>query len=308
MIRKVIKLLRKTIFFLISLKFFPWVIKCLITLDQIIQVLLFSKFNPTIKKIIPDCSKRCYILGNGPSLKENLITNLDFLSSCSLIVVNDMSQSDYFKRLKPEYYVLADPGYWDSHAYNELRNSSMRVLNAILDKTTWPMYLIIPYLAYENENFRSFFNSNKNIVLIYYNSTTFHGFEFLNRFVYKHYLGMPKPQNVLIPCISIAVNFGYKEINLLGVDHSWTQNLFTNNENEVCLIDNHFYDKQKTTPIPMRTGYGDFYKMHQILIAFSLMFEGYHIIRKYANYRNAKIINRTNNSFIDAFERKNVVD
>jgi hypothetical protein len=286
----------------------PWLKKCFITLNHLINVLLFSKYNPNIKGIKLDDNKKCYILGNGPSLKGNLQNNLAFLSGSSLIVVNDISLSEYFQILQPKFYVLADPGYWDSNIFKELKDKSKLVLDAILDKTKWPMYLIIPYLAYSKKSCRSYFKSNKNITLVYYNSTTFNGFEFLNRFIYKHYLGMAKPQNVLIPCLYIALNSGFKEINLLGVDHSWTQYLFVNEENMVCLIDNHFYDNQLTIPIPIRTCYGDYYRMHQILINFSIMFEGYHIIRKYADYIDAKIYNRTIGSFIDAFERKNLIE
>jgi hypothetical protein len=170
------------------------------------------------------------------------------------------------------------------------------------------MYLLIPWAAYKNVNCRNFFISNINIKLAFYNSTPFDCYDFLNRFVYKNHLGMPKPQNVLIPCILMSINFGFKEINLLGVDHSWIQYLFTNDDNRVCLIDSHFYDKQKSPPVPMRTGYGDYYKMHQILTDFSLMFEGYHLIKRYADYMKVKIFNRTINSFIDAFDRKNIID
>jgi hypothetical protein len=307
-IRKLFSFIQKATFVVFELKLYPWVKKCFTTIDHVIHVLLYSKFNPTLKKVKVDSTRKCYILGNGPSLKDNLKNNLDFLSSCSLIVVNDMSQSEYFEILKPEFYVLADPGYWDSHIHEELKDSSNKVLKAILEKTSWPMNLIIPWEAYKNENCRNSFVSNKNITLVYYNSTAFNCYEFLNRFVYKHYLGMPKPQNVLIPCIYMSINFGFKEINLLGVDHSWIQFLYTNDENKVCLTDSHFYDKEKSPPVPIRTGYGDFYKMHQILTYFSLMFEGYHVMKRYADFREVKIFNRTVNSFIDAFDRKNIID
>jgi hypothetical protein len=153
-----------------------------------------------------------------------------------------------------------------------------------------------------------FFESNKNIIIVNYNLITFNNFDVLNRFIYKRFLGMPRPQNVLIPCINFAINFGFKEINLLGIDHSWTKFIFTDDKNRVCLMDQHFYDKKDNDPIPMRKVYGEYYKMHQLLIDFSLMFEGYHIIRRFGDYMKAKIYNRTINSFVDAFERKNNID
>jgi hypothetical protein len=293
---------------LIYTKLIPWIKLCFSTLNHGITVLLFSKFNPTVKKAKLIFVEKCYILGNGPSLKDDLKDHLEFLAKNKLIVMNDMSKSEYFDMLKPEYYVFADPCYWDRNVYNEFAIAANNVLVLIRNKTTWPMSLIVPYAAFKDVNFKNFFKTNKNINLLFYNLIAFNGFEFLNRFIYRNSLGMPTPQNVLIPCLTIAINLNFKEINLLGVDHSWTQNLFTNSKNEVCMKDEHFYDNQDAKTTPIRKVYGEIYKMHQILMDFSLMFQGYHIIKKYADSRNVKLINRTRNSFIDAFERGELLE
>lgn len=298
----------KSIILKILITITTWVKLFITTLNQLIRVLYFSKFNPTIKKIKINCNEKCYIVGNGPSLLENLINHLEFLKTCNLVVVNDMSRSDYFEVLKPNYYVLADPCYWDKNVFKEYVITANNILELIRDKTTWPMYLIVPFTAYKNKDFRNIFSVNKNINLVYYNLIAFNGFKIANEFIYKHSLGMPKPQNVLIPCMMIAINLNFKEINLIGVDHTWTRNLFTNDKNQVCYANEHFYDNQNVISTPFRRIYGDVYKMHQILLDFSLMFHGYHIIKKYADSRNVKIVNRTNNSFIDAFDRGDLLE
>jgi hypothetical protein len=308
MIIKYLKSIARVVFVYIKFKIIPWIEKFLISLGHGIHVLLFSKYNPTVKKISIDLSKKCYILGNGPSLKKDLDDHLVFLSECNLFVVNDMSISDYYQRLKPQFYVFADPCYWDINVYKGYSDVAKKVIESIRDRTDWPMFLIIPLEAYRNNNFRNFFSSNKNISLVNYNLITFNGFKFLNSFVYRYYLGMPRPQNVMIPCIYLSINFGFEEINLLGVDHSWTRNLIVNDKNEVYFADSHFYDNGKTPSLPFRTIYGDIYKMHEILFDYAYMFQGYHVINEYAIYRNVKIYNRTVNSYIDAFERKSVIE
>jgi hypothetical protein len=43
--------------------------------------------------------------------------------------------------------------------------------------------------------------------------------------------------------------------------------------------------------------------LHEILSTMSLAFESYHILKKYADYKEVKILNSTPGSYIDAFER-----
>ncbi len=43
--------------------------------------------------------------------------------------------------------------------------------------------------------------------------------------------------------------------------------------------------------------------MHEILIDFALMYKGYHEISNYAGYKKVNIINCTNGSSIDSFNR-----
>ena len=104
--------------------------------------------------------------------------------------------------------------------------------------------------------------------------------------------------------IYVSINIGFSEVNILGSDHSWTKELFVNNENQVCLTDNHFYDKTKLEFNVFRRLDGSVYKMHEILRDYAYMFEGYHLLRKYGDYIGVKIYNRCSNTFIDAFERK----
>jgi hypothetical protein len=277
------------------------------SLLSFIKILLFSKIRVRIKKLKSISSSNCYILGNGPSLVKNLRENIDFLKSQKLFVVNNFVTSEYYEVVKPTYYVLADPAYWDQDAYEEDRKASFLTLNRINDLTTWSMYLIVPNEAFKSKIFKNVFVENKNIEILNYNTTSIIGFNFLNRFFYKNYLGMPPLQNVLCACIFFAINMNFIEINLLGADHSWTKDLIVNNKNEVCQAQIHFYTQsvKKEFNIFIRS-YGEPYKMHQILRDYAQMFETYHLLEKYANYKNVRIYNRSEGSFIDAFERKSI--
>ena len=116
---------------------------------------------------------------------------------------------------------------------------------------------------------------------------------------------MPRPQNVVIPSIFIGINEGYKQIDLYGVDHSWTKEIRVNNNNQVCLINSHFFDNKTPELKPWHKGIGEpVYKMHEILRDLAWMFDGYYKLREYADNIGCRIINKTPDSFIDAFERE----
>lgn len=276
------------------------------TLVSIARIILRSRLSPLVKKLKAKDQAICYVLGNGPSLKDALHANLELIKSQELFVVNDFVRSKYYAILKPKYYVLLDPGYWDSDS--ESLNDCNLVLNLIREKTTWDMYIIVPNQAHKIRTFREIFLSNTNISIMDFNSTTISGFKWFNLLSYKNYLGTPPLNNVVGACIFVAINMKYKEINLLGVDHSWTQNIVVSEKNQVCCTDPHFYDEVNCNLIPHKTVYGEYYTMHRLLRDYATMFEGYHYLRIYAEIMKVRIVNRYKKSFIDAFEKKDLID
>jgi hypothetical protein len=248
----------------------------------------------------------CYILGNGPSLKENMLNDLELLKIKELFVVNDFARSKYFEILKPHYYVLLDPSYWDTNTYKELLDDCILVLNTISDKTNWPMHLIVPHEACRSELLQNIFSKNKSITIIIFNSTSVTGFRWFRFFSFRNYLGIPPVNNVVGACIFIAINMQFREINLLGTDHSWTQDLVVNDKNQVCCVNPHFFDEEDGHYFPHKTVAGVYYTMHRLLRDYALMFEGYHMLKSYSEYRKVRIFNRCKKSFIDAFERKDL--
>lgn len=236
--------------------------------------------------------KNLVILAGGPSLKND-IENIDFNSS-DISVVNAFFQSPWFKRLKPHYYVVADPVF-----FRREEN-----LSPIIRDVDWDMVLLVPTIAWKNmKNLHSV--PNKNITILPYNSLPYNGFECIKYKLYENGLSMPKVQNVLVASIFTGINLGYKEIRLYGVDHSWTKTLGVNSQNEVCAVDDHFYDKNESTfsPYWKDPETKEMFKMHELLRAFAQMFESYHVLRGYADYKGVRIVNCTKESFIDAFER-----
>lgn len=277
------------------------------TVFSVARVLLFSSFNPTGNKIKNVSGCDCFILGNGPSLKEVLKSEM-FLNnnSADLFVVNDFAISEYYEKIKPKFYVIADPGYWSNKAFEQTKIIRENVIASINLKTNWELTILVPAECYKTGFFQKQVQ-NKNVTILFFNTTEIHGFEKIVRGCYKYNLGMPQLQNVLVGAIYLAINIKYKKIYIIGADHSWLNDMFVNDRNQVCLLPNHFYGeaaKEKNSANVWLKCYGEPYRMDEILVDLSKMFKGYHLLNQYASSMATKIYNLTPNSFIDAFERK----
>lgn len=238
--------------------------------------------------------KKLMILANGPSLKKTIETLYIDTEEYDVRVVNDFCRHRIFFSLKPKSYVLADPLFFND-------TPRAKEVMELLNNVSWPMALYIPYACRKKFNGKI---TNSNIKIILYHSLQYNGWKKIRNFLYRKGLSMPRPQNVLIPSIFIGINQGYKEIDLYGVEHSWTNEIRVDDKNQVCLVDSHFYDNSKPELKPWHKGSGEpVYKMHEILRDLAWMFDGYHQLQEYAESSDCKIVNCTPDSFIDAFKR-----
>jgi len=144
---------------------------------------------------------------------------------------------------------------------------------------------------------------NERIRIIYFNNTPVEGFFQLNKIYFQLNLGMSRPHNIIIPSLFIAINLGFRNIYLIGVEHGWLPNIMVSEKNEVLIKQDHFYDKKEANYKPMKKlGKGERH-LHEVLEKFYLTFKGYFDIRKYAELKSSRIYNLTINSYIDAFEK-----
>ena len=88
----------------------------------------------------------------------------------------------------------------------------------------------------------------------------------------------------------------YENIYLYGADHTWTRDLFVNEDNVVCYGDRHVYKKDLT--IIKKDG-----SFANLLDAFSNMFKSHYKIEEYSKIENVKIWNCSSDTFLDAYER-----
>jgi len=264
------------------------------------KIIILSKINTSLPRVSE--SNECVILGNGPSLTKSLEEEFDFIDNKKNICVNYFLLSDFYIKLQPEYYVLVAPEFWienpptEQHAIS--RQELFDKMNAF---TTWNMFLFIPVAA-RNSRFWKKIIWNNRIKIIYYNNTPVEGFDFINHLFFRYNLGMPRPHNVLIPSIFLSINMGFKKIYIVGADHSWHEELKIDNNNLVTVNHKHFYDKGQIN-FPMYKLDGKEYYIHDVFRKLYLAFQGYFVLSNYAKEKNAKILNASKMSYIDAFEK-----
>ena len=79
------------------------------------------------------------ILGNGPSLRDNLDHDMTVLNSHDTLAVNFAATTPEFKSLRPRYYVLADP-----HFFNNTEDANVSRLIESLSAVDWKLILFVP--------------------------------------------------------------------------------------------------------------------------------------------------------------------
>ena len=232
------------------------------------------------------------ILGNGPSLAKNIEQEMDKLQSATTLAVNFAANADVFPQLRPNYYLLADPHFFNPESEDPNVSRLIERLNSLVD---WPMTLLIPQKA-------SLPISNPNITTKHFNFVGVEGFQWLEDKAFSAGLGMPRPRNVLIPAIMLGIQMGYKKITLLGADHSWLRTLDVDDENRVVSVQPHFYKDNAEEQKRVTAVYQNV-KLPDILLSFHIAFKSYHTIQSYAERHGISIMNATPGSFIDAFPR-----
>jgi hypothetical protein len=267
-----------------------------------LKVALLSKFFTDIKKVQRphDC---CVILGNGPSLNDSITGNKKFLQDKDLFCVKSFPLTKYYLELKPVYYINSAPESYMENVPEQIRQKNQFLYDTIGQQTTWKMTFFIPHHAKKSSYWKNEISKNKNITVVYFNTTPVDGLRKANHLFYRMNLGMPRPHNVLIPTILLALNIGYKEIYLLGADHSWLPEISVDENNRVLVNQKHFYDEEISEPKPMhKLGKGE-RRLHEVLIKFIYTFRGYFNLKYYAETLSVRIFNATPGSYIDAFDR-----
>lgn len=207
-------------------------------------------------------NESCFILGNGPSLKD---VDLSLLKNKDTFAVN------YFYKHNPDgfeskYFVAIDDRfYWEESAMKYLEDTYENHKDIIF---------ILKYSALSRRKWdmsRTFFINAKCL-------------QYADKAYFDCTKNMTACINVVLQCIQIAMFMGYKKIYLLGCDFS----------QYAQVKPGHFYDSN--LQIRDQLNMGDDARW-----AYLVHYHHY-ALRKIADKKGIEIINLTENSLLDAYK------
>ena len=254
-------------------------------------------------------SKCVAILGNGPSLKRELpqLIAQRAWEEKDILAVNFFALSEEVALIKPKYYVISDPMFFRKAGYGE---RVQELYKALAEKVSWPMKLYMQYYNPEHFDYRSAIGHNPNIEIVPFHSIVFHGFRSVEFWCYRRGLGSGNFGTVIQNGEFIALQLGYRRIELYGVDHTLLDGLMVDEKNRVCRRKSHYYDSEQSPAEPIyynATNPPRHYTMSEYLSETAELFRGHEVLRDFSEKCGAEIINRTANSMIDAYKREPMI-
>lgn len=211
-------------------------------------------------------SDKCYICGNGPSLKK---VNLDDLDGDTIVMNDHWRIAPKFKT-PPTYYIINDNAY-GLDSFNERLTGVMEC------------HPDIPHVMASNIGpaIDSRF-SNYRTNVFYFNPLG-------KTYNHKYKIDFTKTTyctwNVVSAAIQLAIYLGYKEICLIGCDYSLFASRYLS----------HAYDKDGAK-IPCHV------ILRDMLYKYTFTTHIHYEIAQYAKDHGVKVINMTSESLLDAYE------
>lgn len=270
----------------------------LLIYELILCLPLSIKFKHTLKKI--NKKNFLFILGNGPSLKEDL---RKIKKNSQLFVVNTFLSKKEFKFCKPDFLCCIDSMFCAN--YNRLSAGvKIPVQNTFkeLNKVDWNMIVFIPRKA--KKIFESRIRNDKvKIITIPSLSYDFESSYYLK---FLSYLKLPPPKiNVLIISIYIGMIFGAKNIQLLGVDTNSIHSFKTNQNTNETYTDYIHFSKSRNDAKKVKNKYKN-RKANSMYIRLrreASIFKWYAYLSIISKNLNLILKNKSSYSLIDSIER-----
>lgn len=228
--------------------------------------------------------RRCFVIGNGPSLARQ---DIESLAGELTFAMNGFLNHPAIRRVKPAYYCLVDPSYFDGSA------SSDRFLGRLFETVT-DSHFILPYASAETILCRWKVPPGR---------ATFVTFAGNLATTSLRRIDPTRPLPGVLNCaqlaIMIALYAGCSPVYLMGMDHDWAAHRGT---------ETHFYPQKTIENHPVAHGEWDRYPYLTILDDCLKVWRGYVTLRRRAESLGLSIVNCSDGGFLDVFDRADYHD
>lgn len=240
---------------------------------------------------------RCFVLGNGPSLKDQ---NIELLKNEFVFTVNQFCRYPISELIKPNFHFWVDDVFFE---INKNKSEDMELIS-VMKKIAEINPDAECFFPISKKKFIEEFDLNRSLNVNYF-LPSINPVKMRNRDIdYCKYV--PGFGTVVQTAISMAIYMGFKEIYLLGCDTTSIivnikSALNTNDENDYAyeLTNN---EKKRLEHILNNQSMETFAKSYyDTLLAYRLLYE-------YCTSRNIELINCSAQSVIDSIPRKKLED
>lgn len=152
--------------------------------------------------------KRCFVMGNGPSLKKQ---NLSLLADELVFVVNGFYRYDGYQDVNPNYYILADPVFFQQ----EKGRMALSGIEKIREYNSKPAF-ILPYGT--EKVIHDIYRWDEWTTVYYYDGAM--AFEDGYTKKWDMTKTVTSAQNAVQIAMLAATYMGFKEIYLLGIEQT----------------------------------------------------------------------------------------
>lgn len=232
--------------------------------------------------------KRCFILGNGPSIREQ---NLTLLQNEVTFTVNQIARNPQFQNIHTNYHFWADPEFFRT----EMKCDGDYELLKIMKQLSQDVECFFPYE--QAKQYIERFELGKYINVNYYSWGQFVGDQEEIDFTEYIHSGA----TVVQFAIRLAIYMGFAEIYLLGCECSTILNVIHARTSQYTTV-THCYDiddkekeraKNMYFALPMQA----YYESEKKIL------EDYYLLERYCKARGIKLINCTPGGLLDVIER-----
>lgn len=234
--------------------------------------------------------KRCFILGNGPSLNN---INLELLQKEDVFTVNQINRSTIFNKINPKYHCIADVDFFFLDNKDPVEAERLKYIKELQYNKN--LVCIFPYDS------KSFFDSikfsNKTIFYNYFQDATKKEIKSIDM-----RRGIPSIRTVVQVAIYSAIYFGYKEIYLLGVENTNYYSIINKIEQTDNVEKSHVYNYTKAEREAIIRK-NNSQNNESIFENFYHMFKIYDNINHYCKNNKVLIKNLTGSGILDVFEQ-----
>ena len=240
--------------------------------------------------------KRCFILGNGPSLKT---VDFNILKDEIVFTVNQLPRDPRFKQLHSNFHFWADRVFWDLDRDRSEDMELLKIMESVNDADNSP---IVFYKYAAKEMIEEY--SLKDYLNIRYYDETWLDHENIPNMTLDFTKLVPEFNTVVHYIICLAVYMGFSEIVLLGCDCtgfiSLAQTRLDNAGKALYTYAISENEKKRMKRVQTLASFRDelFWQVG--------LFDDYLILNQYCKNHGVKLYNATDPTLLETIEKVNL--